>query len=71
MCFSMTSQADAISQANITSQAYTRARSERPWFCMCFSMISQADIMSQANITSQAYTRARLPRPWCLLFVSP
>ena len=45
----MTSQADFISQANITSQAYTRARLTRPWFFICFSMTSQAEIISQAG----------------------
>ena len=52
-------QANFISQAHITSQAYTRARLARPRF-LCFSMTSQADLISQANITSRAYTRARL-----------
>jgi len=57
-------QANFISQAHITSQAYTLARLTRPWFLICLSMTSQADFISQANITSQAGTRARLTRPW-------
>ena len=61
------SQADFTSQANITSQAYTRARLTRPWF-FCFSMTSQADFTSQANMTSQAYTRSMLTRPWIFCF---
>ena len=67
LCVFMTSQADFISQANITSQAHTRARLTRPCFFMCFPMTSQADFTSQANITSQAHTRARLTRPWFLI----
>ena len=66
----MTSQADFISQANITSQAHTRARLTRPCFFMCFPMTSQADFTSQANITSQAGTRARLTRPWFFMCFS-
>ena len=63
-------QANFISQAHITSQAYTLARLTRPWFLICLSMTSQADFISQANITSQAGTRARLTRPWFFYFTS-
>ena len=63
-------QANFISQAHITSQAYTLARLTRPWFLICLSMTSQADFISQANITSQAGTRARLTRPWFFICFS-